>query len=122
MLRWNFRKANIIKEFGILTGFVDEKKSMSFPMVNGTLMETAEDTRRSPTAMSKGLRSGLARATILLNDDFPCASFLNAWESLNQIEGLGFDSGWEPEVVSDSGGSGGVLGAGEVEYNLETRS
>ena len=51
------------------TGLAEEKKSMSLPMVNGMLMDTDEETKRRPFAVAKGLRSGFASETILLNDD-----------------------------------------------------
>ena len=98
-----------------LTGPVDEKKSMSFPMVKGTLMETAEDTKSNPTAMSKGFRSGFASATILLKDDFPCESLLNACDNLDQTEGFGVEPGSGPEVAPDSGVFETVSGVGEFE-------
>ena len=41
---------------------------MSFPTVNGILIETDEDTSRSPMAVKRGRRSGRARATILRNE------------------------------------------------------
>ena len=41
---------------------------MSFPTVNGILIETEEETRRSPMAVKRGRRSGRARAMILRND------------------------------------------------------
>lgn len=41
---------------------------MSFPTVNGILIETDEETRRSPMAVKRGRRSGRARAMILRND------------------------------------------------------
>jgi hypothetical protein len=51
------------------TGVAEEKKSMSFPMVNGMLMDTDEETKSRPIAAAKGLRSGFASETIFLNDD-----------------------------------------------------
>ena len=41
-------------------------------MVNGILMDTAEEASRRPIAMSSGLRSGFAKATIFLKDEAPC--------------------------------------------------
>lgn len=38
-------------------------------MVNGILMDTVEDTRRSETAIPRGFASGLASATILRNEE-----------------------------------------------------
>ena len=45
---------------------------MSFPMVNGMLMDTEEEMKSRPIAIARGLRSGLASATIFLNDDAVC--------------------------------------------------
>lgn len=87
-------------------------------MVNGTLIETPEDTKSNPTAMSKGFRSGFASATILLKDDFPCGSFLSACDTLDQTEGFGVEPGSGPEVAPDSGVFDAVSGVGEVEYSL----
>lgn len=53
----------------MLTGLVVEKKSISLPIVNGTLMETADDASRRPIASVSGFHSGLAKSTILRNDD-----------------------------------------------------
>lgn len=49
----------------VLTGLVDEKKSINLPMVKGILIDTAEEINNSPMAMSSGFLSGLARAKIL---------------------------------------------------------
>ena len=49
----------------VLTGVGDAKKSISFPIVNGTDKETEEETRSSPTAINNGFCSGLARRMIL---------------------------------------------------------
>lgn len=38
-----------------------EKKSISFPIVNGTSIETELDTSNKPTATARGLDSGLAK-------------------------------------------------------------
>ena len=53
----------------MLTGLVEEKKSINFPTVKGTLIDTAEDINNSPIAMSNGFFSGLARAKILRKED-----------------------------------------------------
>jgi len=45
---------------------------MSFPIVNGTLIDTAEDVNSRPIAMSSGLLSGLAKAMIFLNEEVFC--------------------------------------------------
>lgn len=47
----------------LLTGLEVEKKSMSLPIVNGIDNDTEDETRRSPIAIARGLRSGLASAT-----------------------------------------------------------
>ena len=49
----------------VLTGVGDAKKSISFPIVNGTDNETEEETRSNPTAINNGFCSGLARRMIL---------------------------------------------------------
>ena len=53
----------------ILTGVGEAKKSISFPIVNGTDKETEEETRSSPTAINNGFCSGLARRTILRKEE-----------------------------------------------------
>lgn len=47
----------------LLTGLEVEKKSMSLPIVNGIDSDTDDETKRSPIAIARGLRSGLASAT-----------------------------------------------------------
>lgn len=42
---------------------------MSFPIVNGIDMVTADDKSSKPTAVVSGFRSGFANATILRKDD-----------------------------------------------------
>ena len=42
---------------------------MSFPTVNGMLIETEDETSNKPTANARGFFSGLANATIFRNDD-----------------------------------------------------
>lgn len=42
---------------------------MSFPTVNGMLIETEDEISNNPTAKVKGFFSGLAKATILRNDE-----------------------------------------------------
>ena len=42
---------------------------MSFPIVNGTLIDTVLETRSKPIAMPSGFFSGRARAAILRNED-----------------------------------------------------
>lgn len=46
-----------------------EKKSINFPIVNGTLSETEADTSSRPTAVVSGFRSAFARDTSFLNDE-----------------------------------------------------
>ena len=53
----------------VLTGVGDAKKSISFPIVNGTDKETEEETRSSPTAINNGFCSGLARRIILRKEE-----------------------------------------------------
>ena len=53
----------------VLTGVGDAKKSISFPIVNGTDKETEEETRSSPTAINNGFCSGLARRMILRKEE-----------------------------------------------------
>ena len=54
---------------GWLTGLVDEKKSISFPIVKGILRDTEEETSKRPIATSNGFRSILARDRIFLNEE-----------------------------------------------------
>ena len=60
-----------------LTGFVEEKKSISFPILNGIDIDTEDETNKSPIAVKRGFRSGLARAMILRAD----AALLGAGET-----------------------------------------
>lgn len=53
----------------MLTGLSVEKKSMSLPIVNGTLIETADDPRSRPIASVNGFHSGLARTSIFRKDE-----------------------------------------------------
>lgn len=48
---------------------------MSFPTVNGMLIETDDETSNKPTANVRGFFSGLAKATIFRNDDALWLSF-----------------------------------------------
>ena len=79
------------------------KKSMSRPMVKGTLMETALETMSRPMAIPSGLRSGFARARILRKEEallvVSCASagrnrlhsdFFSEFEEDNSFDG-GFE-------------------------------
>ena len=60
----------------VLTGLGEEKKSINLPMVNGTLIDTAEEMSNSPMAMSNGFLSGLARAKILRTEEAFCGVLL----------------------------------------------
>lgn len=86
------------------TGAEAEKKSISFPMVNGILIDTEDDTNSKPIAANKGFFSGRARATILRKEDAVVGaaekvpgSTLDSSESLfvgncDGVEVLGLDS------------------------------
>lgn len=50
------------------TGFAIEKKSISFPIVNGIDMDTLDEINRSPTAVINVFRSGFARDAILRSE------------------------------------------------------
>ena len=65
-----------IYQENMLTGLGEEKKSINLPMVKGILIDTAEEINNSPTAMSNGLLSGLARANILRKEDTFCGVLL----------------------------------------------
>ena len=45
------------------------KKSISLPIVNGTLIDTALDIMSSPIAAPNGFFSGIARETILRKEE-----------------------------------------------------
>lgn len=60
------------------TGLVVAKKSISFPIVKGTLIETEDETSSSPMAVRRGFFSGLARATTLRKDDVDWGDFLKS--------------------------------------------
>ena len=51
-------------------GVVDAKKSISFPIVKGMLIDTAEETKRSPMAVRRGFCSGFARANMRRTETF----------------------------------------------------
>jgi hypothetical protein len=61
-----------------------EKKSISFPILSGTSMETEEETRRRPTAMLRAFFSGIASSASFATDDSP----LPASASPSEAEGL----------------------------------
>jgi hypothetical protein len=81
---------------------VVEKKSMSFPIVNGMLMETEDEINNNPIATSKGFRSGLASAAIFRKEEAVSGDFLKIEGSRDRIDG--FDS------VGVSGVSGFLSG------------
>jgi len=60
---------------GKLTGLGDAKKSISLPIVKGTLIDTADESSRRPMAISKGFRSGLASANIRCIDETDLGPF-----------------------------------------------
>src|SRR6266478_2002877 len=62
---------------------------MSFPTVNGMLIETEDETSNRPTANVRGFFSGLAKATIFRNDDALWLSFAVTARIRDHNEGLG---------------------------------
>lgn len=82
-------KSNICKE-SILTGLDEEKKSINLPMVKGILIDTAEEINNSPTAMSSGFLSGLARAKILRKEETFCGVLLRIGAGRNRVSIEGF--------------------------------
>lgn len=62
---------------------------MSFPTVNGMLIDTVDETSNNPTANVKGFFSGLARATIFRNDDTLWLSFAVAGNIRDHSERFG---------------------------------
>lgn len=62
---------------------------MSFPTVNGMLIETEDETSNKPTANDKGFFSGLAKATIFRNDDALWLSFVVTARIRDHNEGFG---------------------------------
>jgi hypothetical protein len=72
---------------------VDEKKSINFPIVNGTLMDTEDDTSSRLTACNRGFLSGFARDIIFGKEDALCG----ASGRLN-------DDGRRRESIDDFGG------------------
>lgn len=88
------------------TGVVEEKKSISFPIVKGILMETEDETRSSPTAKSSGFRSGRARETIFQSDETDLVDLLKR----------GSDLKVQPDCFGEASRTS-VFGE-DVEYNL----
>lgn len=66
---------------------------MSFPTVNGIDMDTDDDTNNRPTAIESGLRSGLANATILRNEDDDWEFASDGGSTRDIIDDCAF--GWE---------------------------
>ena len=62
---------------------------MSFPTVNGMLIETEEETSNKPTANVRDFFSGLAKATIFRNDDALWLSFAVTVNIRDHNEGFG---------------------------------
>jgi hypothetical protein len=62
---------------------------MSFPTVNGMLIETEDETSNKPTANVRGLFSGFAKATIFRNDDALWLSFAVTANIRAHNDGLG---------------------------------
>jgi hypothetical protein len=83
---------DVMRRGGIHTGSADEKKSISFPIVKGMLIETDEDTSSNPIAVTRGLRSGLASATILRKEDTELAGSANV-EGRTRDNTEGFEGG-----------------------------
>jgi hypothetical protein len=75
--------SSVCKE-NILTGLDEEKKSIILPTVKGTLIDTAEEINNSPTAMSNGFLSGLARAKILRKEETFCGVLLRIGAGRNR--------------------------------------
>lgn len=68
-------------------GFEEEKKSISLPIVNGTLIDTADEISKSPMAIKSGFLSGFARAKIFAKEAEPRGVFENKRE---RRDGLAF--------------------------------
>ena len=62
---------------------------MSFPTVNGMLIETEDETSNKPMANVRGFFSGLAKATIFRKDDALWLSFAVTASIRDHIEGFG---------------------------------
>lgn len=70
-------------------------------------MDTAEEASRRPIAISSGLRSGFAKATIFLKDEGPCGP-LRKMEANEERESFGvelFASGGLDEAETEEGGT-----------------
>jgi hypothetical protein len=61
----SFEKLNV----EIRTGVEEEKKSISFPMVKGMLIDTEDETKSNPIAIPSGFRSGFAKPTIFRSEE-----------------------------------------------------
>jgi hypothetical protein len=78
----------------------DEKKSINFPIVKGTLMDTEDDTSSKPMACSSGFLSGFARDMILRKEDA-------LWGASGRLK----DDGSLESIDDFSGGFvGGIMG------------
>ena len=66
---------------------------MSFPTVNGMLIDTEDEMSNRPTANVNGLFSGLAKATIFRNDDAFWLSFAVMENRRDHNEGFGVGVG-----------------------------
>jgi hypothetical protein len=62
---------------------------MSFPTVNGMLIDTEDETSNKPTANVRGFFSVLAKATIFRNDDTLWLSFAVTAKRRDHNEGFG---------------------------------
>ena len=94
-------QSSICKE-NILTGLDEEKKSIILPTVKGTLIDTAEEINNSPTAMSNGFLSGLARAKILRKEETFCGVLLRIGAGRNRastVVFLGVTFCWDEDWV-----------------------
>lgn len=60
-------------------------------MVNGMLIDTAEEANKRPMAIKSGLRSGLASAAIFLSEEAPCGPRRNI-EAKEASENIGAGS------------------------------
>lgn len=98
-----------------LTGFVVEKKSISLPIVKGTLIDTVEDTSNRPMAIVNGFHSGLASDIILANEEVLFGSFGANDEGIKRERSDRFAAGLE---IGEAEGGGDGGGADCVELNL----
>ena len=98
----------------VRTGVGLVKKSMSLPIVNGTLMETALDTMSSPMAIPRGLRSGLASAMIFRKEDaLLVVSWASAGTNLLHSDFFGEEVGLFDDRSDEDGAELDVVGGEE---------